>query len=155
LTEAGVENYLPAFQEIRQWKDRKKVIHTPIFPGYLFTRIMDTGASRNVISRTDGVVRILGVGDRIEAIPDHEIDGLRVMLHNNTRCMAHPLLREGSWVRVKRGSLKNLEGLLVRVKNQTRLVLSVTLLSRSVSTEVDAGDVTYIRPADDLLRRVA
>jgi transcription antitermination factor NusG len=155
LTETGIESYLPSFQETRQWKDRKKVLDVPIFPGYVFARFADSSASRIAVSRTDGVVRILGAGDRIEAVPEEEIEGLRLVLNNSDRCMAHPLLREGSWVRVRRGVLKNLEGLLVRVKNQTRLVLSVTLLSRSVSTEVDARDVEYIRPADELVRRVA
>jgi len=155
MTEIGIENFLPSFQEIHQWRDRKKVVDVPVFPGYLFVRFADSSASRLAVSRTEGAVRILGAGERIEVVPDEEIEGLRLLLSSSARCMAHPLLQEGSWVRVKRGALKNLEGLLVRVKNQTRLVLSVTLLSRSVSTEVEARDVEYIRPADETIRRVA
>ena len=98
---------------------------------------------------------ILGPGDKIEAIPDRQIEDLRLLLSGGTECRAHPLLREGSWVRVKRGPLKNLEGLLVRAKNQARLVLSIALLSQSVSTEVDAGDVECLRPAAEGARRVA
>jgi transcription antitermination factor NusG len=100
-------------------------------------------------------VHILGQGDRIEPILDEEIYGLRELLESNARCMAHPLLKEGAWVRVKRGPLKDLEGLLIRVKNQTRLVLSISLLSQSVSTEVDARDVEYLRPAAAVARQIA
>lgn len=155
LTESGIENYLPSFREVHQWKDRKKVVDVPVFPGYLFLRFQDSGAARMTIARGEGVVRILGTEEKIEAIPDEEIEGLRLLLSGGAGCMAHPLLREGSWVRVKRGALKNLEGLLVRVKNQARLVLSINLLSQSVSTEVDARDVEYLRPADETTRRVA
>ena len=155
LTETGIENYLPSFREVHQWKDRKQVVDVPVFPGYLFLRFEDSRTARLMIARTDGVVRILGPGEKIEAIPDEQIEGLRLILSGGAKCMAHPLLREGSWVRVKRGALKNLEGLLVRVKNQARLVLSINLLSQSVSTEVDARDVEYLRPADETTRRVA
>lgn len=155
LTEKGIENYLPIFREIHRWKDRKKVVEMPVFPGYLFTRLVDSSGSRLAVLRTEGAVRILGQGERIEPVSDKEIEALKFLLQSHTRCLAHPLLREGAWVRVKRGALKNLEGLLVRVKNQTRLVLSINLLSQSVSTEVDAGDVEYIRSTAATTRRVA
>src|SRR5271154_152097 len=76
LTDMGIENYLPSFQEIRQWRDRKKVVDVPVFPGYLFVRFDDSSASRVAVSRTEGAVRILGAGERIEAVPDEEIEGL-------------------------------------------------------------------------------
>jgi transcription antitermination factor NusG len=155
FTEIGIENYLPSFREVHVWKDRKKVVEVPVFPGYLFLRIEDCSASRLQVARTEGVARILGPGEKIEAIPEEQIEGLRLLLSGGARCMAHPLLREGSRVRVKRGPLRNLEGLLARVKNQTRLVISISLLSQSVSTEVDARDVECIRPATEVVRRVA
>jgi transcription antitermination factor NusG len=145
LVEKGIESYLPVFREIHQWKDRRKIVEVPVFPGYLFTRMDDSLPTRHAVLRTDGAVSILGQGEKIEAVPDQQIESLRLLLGSNPRCLAHPLVREGAWVRVKRGSLKNLEGLLVRVKNQTRLVLSINLLSQSVSAEVDAGDVEYLR----------
>lgn len=155
LLEKGIECWLPIFREVRQWKDRKKLVSIPVFPGYLFSRLADSSEARLAVLRTEGAVSILGQGEQIEPVPDEEIEALQRLLANNPRCMAHPLLREGAWVRVKRGALKNLEGLLVRVKNQTRLVLSVTLLSQSVSTEVDTSDVEYVRSAITPERRVA
>ncbi len=142
-----VENYLPLVEQLHQWKDRKKVVDVPVFPGYVFARFADSNKARLQVLKTIGSVRILGQGDRIEPIPDVEIESIRKLLKANVPCFAHPFLREGAWVRVKRGALKDLEGLLVRVKSKTRLVLSVTLLSQSVATEIDISDVEVIRPA--------
>ena len=145
LTDKGIENYLPAFHEVHQWKDRKRLIELPVFPGYLFASIADSREARLAILRIEGVVNILGQAERIEPVPEHEIQAVRRLLESRTHCYAHPLLREGAWVRVKRGALKGLEGLLLRVKNQTRLVLSIALLSQSVSTEMYASDVQFVR----------
>jgi transcription termination/antitermination protein NusG len=144
LVEKSIEHFLPAFHEVHQWKDRKKLVEQPLFPGYLFTRIVDSREARISVLSIDGVVRILGNGARIESIPDEEIGAVRRLLDSNNGHQAHPLIREGAWVRVKRGPLKNLEGFLVRIKNETRLVLSITLLSQSVSTEIDVADVQFL-----------
>jgi transcription antitermination factor NusG len=155
LAEKGIENYLPTFREVHQWKDRKKVVEQPLFPGYLFARMVDCRESRLSVLRSDGVVSILGHGETIEPVPEKEIEAVRRLLSSNTSCQAHPLLQEGAWVRVKCGPLKNLEGLLVRVKNQSRLVLSITLLSQSVSSEIDANYVQYLRSMSQQVRRIA
>jgi len=141
----GVECYVPAVKETHAWTDRKKVIEVPLFPGYVFTRFYDTPALRHTVVRSCGAVRILGPGESIEPVPNSEIEAIQRILQANVPLLAHPLLREGALVRIRRGPLKDLEGLLVRIKSQTRLVLSVELLSRSVSTEVDASDVEPLR----------
>jgi transcription antitermination factor NusG len=142
LVRKGFECYVPVFREVHQWKDRRKMVEVPVFRSYVFGRFSDTNQSRQAVLRCDGAVRILGSGNTITPIPEREIETLQGMLKKAaSRCLAHPLLQEGAWVRVKRGPLKDLEGLLVRVKNQTRLVISIALLSQAVSAEVDAGDV--------------
>jgi len=145
LATRGVECYVPAVKETHTWTDRKRTIEVPLFPGYVFTRIYDTPALRHVVLRSPGAVRILGHGGLIEAVPTAEVEAIQRLLQANIPLLAHPLLREGAMVRIWRGPLKDLEGLLVRIKSQTRLVLSVELLSRSVSTEVDASDVEPLR----------
>jgi len=155
LVEKGIEHYLPTFREVHQWKDRRKVVEQPLFPGYLFTRMMDSRESQLSVLRSDGVVSILGNRDTIEAVPDSEIEAVRRLLDSNAGFQAHPLLQEGAWVRVKRGPLKNLEGLLVQIRSQTRLVVSITLLSRSVSTQIYAGDVEFLHSASQRVRRIA
>lgn len=143
LAYKGVSCYLPCLHEVRQWKDRRKEIRRPLFAGYVFARFADSGAMRIHVLSASGAVRILGRGSQIEAIPDAEIDSVRAMLAANVRCYAHPFLREGSRVRVRRGPLRGLEGLLIRFKNDARLVVSVGLLSQAVAAEIDIGDVEY------------
>jgi len=146
LSAKAVENYLPSFEEVHQWRDRKKKVEMPAFPGYVFARFADGGAARLKVLKTPGAVRILGGEDGIEAVPDREIDAIRRLFRSSAPCFSHPFLREGAWVRVRRGPLQGLEGLLVRAKNRDRLVLSIDLLSQSVATEIDASDVEVIRP---------
>jgi transcription antitermination factor NusG len=145
LSIKGIENYCPAFQEVHQWADRKKSIERPVFPGYVFARILDTGPTRLAVKQTHGAVRILGTADNIEPVPDREIDSIQQMLKKGSACFAHPFVKAGTVVRVRRGALRGLEGKLVRVKNQVRLVLSIELLSSSVATEVDASDVEIVQ----------
>ncbi len=155
LAARQMETYLPSVPEVHQWKDRKKVVEVPVFPGYVFARFVDSAAARQAILHTPGTVRILGHSGMIESVPDEEIEPIRKLLQSNNRCFAHPFLREGAWVRVKRGPLKNLEGLLVRVKNQSRLVLSIALLSQAVATEIDWQDVEVVQARAALGQRVA
>lgn len=147
LSAKGVENYLPVVEQVHQWKDRRKRIDLPVFPGYVFVRFRDSHPTRLETLRTAGTVRLLGHGDQLEPIPDAEIESIRRLLKARVPCFAHPFLREGAWVRVKHGPLRDVEGLLVRVKSRTRLVLSVALLSQSVATEIDVSDVEVLRPA--------
>jgi len=144
LTSKGVENYFAAATTIHQWKDRKKLVEQALFPGYVFARFTDLEDRRPRVLRADGVVRILGVGHTIEPIPDREIHSICQLLSSGNKCYPHPFIREGSRVRVRRGPLRGVEGLLVRANGQGRLVISVDLLSQSVATEVDASDIEAI-----------
>lgn len=155
LADKQIETYLPVFREVRQWKDRKKLVELPLFRGYVFVLLADSRESRLSVVCTDGVVRILGTSEGIEVIPETEIEAIRRLLDSSRPCQSHPLLREGAWVRVTRGSLRNMQGLLVRIKNRTRFVISIPLLSQSVSTEIDASDVQFLRSAVDQTRRIA
>lgn len=146
LARKGVEAYLPLVREIHRWKDRMKAVETPVFPGYVFTRLADTPLERLRVLRTAGVVRILGQAGRIEPIPDIEIESIRKLILSRASFAAHPFLREGAWVRVKRGPLAGVEGYLVRRKNQDRLVISVEMLSQAVATEIDICDVERAAP---------
>jgi transcription termination/antitermination protein NusG len=120
----------------------------PLFPGYIFARFADSGFARHTIMRTAGAVRIVASGSGLAAVSEQELEAVRRMLSSGGTCAPHPFLREGAVVRVRRGPLKDLEGILVKVKSQARLVLSVTLLSRSVATEVCLSDVELVRMSD-------
>jgi len=141
LGEKGIRSYFPCYEEVHQWKDRKRVVQVPLFPGYVFVRITDCPEERLSVRKTPGAVRILGQQGSIEPVPDCEIDAIQTVLHSKLPLLANPFLREGALVRVRRGPLEGVEGVLSRVKNQMRLVMSVALLCRSVAVEVDANDV--------------
>jgi transcription antitermination factor NusG len=146
LTARNVEAYLPAVEEVHRWKDRRKQVQVPVFPGYVFVRIADTPQNRLQVLRTTGSVRILGQGYAIEPVPEIEIDSVRRLLASGRPFAAHPFVRQGAWVRVKRGPLEGVEGFLERIKGGCRVVLSVQMLSQSAATEVDFSDIEVVRP---------
>jgi transcription termination/antitermination protein NusG len=144
LSVRGIPSYLPAYVEVHQWKDRKQNVSIPLFPGYVFAQFCDFPDARLQVLKTSGVVRILGHGSDIEPVPEGEIEAVRRILDARVSCFAHPLLREGRPVRVVRGPLSGVEGILARIKNQSRLVVSIPLLNQSVAAEMAAWDVEPI-----------
>jgi transcription antitermination factor NusG len=140
----GINSYLPAYQTVHQWKDRKKKVELPLFPGYVFAHFCDEPQIRLRVLKTAGVVRILGLGSSIEPVPEQQIDAVRRILDSGTRCSVHPLLETGTPVRVVRGPLAGLEGVLTRIKSQSRFVVSIPLLSQSVAAEVDSSDLEAV-----------
>jgi transcription antitermination factor NusG len=144
LTVKGFEVFLPLYESVRRWKDRRKVLSLPLFPGYVFLR---GGLERRIqVVSTPGVFSILTHGDRFAAIPDDEIDSVRRTVQGRLRVEPHPFLKCGDRVRVTRGTLEGVEGILVRKKNIYRLVLSVEMLAQSVGVEIDASDVEPVAP---------
>lgn len=139
LRAKGLEVFLPVYQSQRRWQDRVKVLSLPLFPCYLFVR---GGLDRRTpVVVTPGVHMILSIGDHAAIIPDSEVQAIRKTLEGPFRVEPHPYLKCGDKVRVKRGTLEGLVGILVRKKNLCRLVLSVEMLERSVGVEIDALDV--------------
>jgi transcription antitermination factor NusG len=142
----GFNAYLPT---IRTWSRRagkQHLIQRPMFPGYLFVRQAMDKQSYVEIVKTRGIVRILAGGwDRLEPVPDNEIESLRRVLSADLPVLPHPYLRAGQHVRIQEGSLAGLEGILVRSRpNRGLVVLSVDLLRQSVAVEVDC---TLVGPA--------
>lgn len=142
LTNKGFEVFLPLYTETRQWRDRVKNVELPLFSCYVFLRgDLDR---RLPIVTTPGVHGLVSSAGKLAGIPEEEIQAVRSVIENHINVEPHPFLRCGDVVRVKSGALAGLEGLLVRKKGQTRLIISVTLLERSVAAEVDACTVERI-----------
>lgn len=139
LGDKGFETFLPLYESVRRWKDRSKMLQMPLFPGYVFLR-GEMSQKLQVVS-TPGIHSILYHGERLATIPDVEIEAIRKAVNGKLRVEPHPYLRCGDRVRVTRGSLRDVEGVLIRKKNLTRLVLSVQMLAQSVAVEIDALDV--------------
>lgn len=144
LSAKGFEVFLPLYESVRRWKDRQKQLSLPLFPCYVFVR-SEYGRQLHVVS-TPGVHMILSYGERVAVIPDSEITAVRKSLEGSLPVQPHPYLKYGERVRVTRGSLFGVEGVLVRKKNLCRLVLSVEMLARSVSVEIDISDVEPVAP---------
>ena len=139
LAYKGFEVLLPLYDSVRRWKDRRKLLSLPLFPGYVFVR---GGVTRRLqVLTTPGVHMILCTGDRVAIIPEKEIEAIRKAINGPYRIEPHPFLKCGDRVRVRRGALEGVEGILVRKKNLCRLVLSVHLVAQSVGLEIDASEV--------------
>jgi DNA-binding response OmpR family regulator len=139
LTSKQFEVFLPLYASVRRWTDRQKMLFLPIFPRYVFVR---GGLDRRLdIVMTPGVQTILFYGEQVATIPETEIHNIRRMVEGPYRVEPYPYLKCGEKVRITRGSLKGIEGLLVRKKNLDRIVLSMDLLQQCVAVEIDACDV--------------
>ena len=145
LLARGFEPFLPRIDVWSRRGGERRVVSAPLFPGYLFLRhpVMSK-ASYLELCKARGLVRVLGERwDRLEIVPDGEVDGIRRVLEARLPVMPHPYLRDGERVRILRGPLADVEGILVRTKpNKGLVVLRVALLQRSVAVEVDCTLVT-------------
>ena len=138
----NVEHFLPTTRRVSQWSDRKKQVEVPLFAGYCFARF--SLADRLPVLQSQGVVGVVGSGGMPESIPDDEIESLRRLIHSASNYMCHPYLKEGMFVQVVRGPLEGVRGRLIRQAKQCRLVLSVMLIQRSVSIEIEADSVVPV-----------
>jgi transcription antitermination factor NusG len=139
LEQREIEAFLPTVARWSRWKDRKKKVDFPLFPGYCFARF-DPRARLHVLT-CGGVVNIVSIEGEPAPIPDHEIHAIRQLVESELAFDPCPLIREGMMVEVSHGPLKGVVGRLVRKNEKARLVLSVDLIGQAVSVEVDAADV--------------
>ena len=139
LVGKGIEAFLPTIPKWSRWKDRKKRIDWPLFPGYCFARI-DPRTTLPVLT-CSGVVSVISFEGRPAVIPDEEIAAVRTLVHSDLQYDPCPLIREGTKVEVVSGPLAGVVGRLVRKGTHARLVLAVDLIGQGVSVEVDAADV--------------
>ena len=139
LEKKHVEVFLPTIGKLSHWKDRKKKIDWPLFPGYCFARF--EADDRLGILKCDGVVTIISNNGMLSPIPEIEIGSIRTLVESELAYDPVPLIKEGDMVKVTHGPLRGVVGRLVRKGAHARLVLSVDLIGQAVSVEVDAADV--------------
>jgi transcriptional antiterminator NusG len=143
LRERGYEEFAPFYKIEKRWSDRVKQIDQFLFPGYLFCRFDPN--DRLPILTVPGVVDVVGFGKMPEHIPDDEIERVRKMVESGLLVTPYPYVQVGQPVLIERGPLSGVEGILVEVKGKARLVVSVNLLRRSVSAEVDRNSIRPIQ----------
>lgn len=139
LLQRSVEHFLPLYESVRRWKDRRMKLQVPLFPGYVFVRL--PLCERMKVLQVPGVARLVGFNGQPAVLADKEIEALRTSTAAHLRVEPHPYLTVGRRVRIQRGVLEGVEGILIRRKNALRVVLSINLIMRSVSVEVDASDL--------------
>lgn len=131
----GFQEFLPLYRSRRRWSDRIKAVEAPLFPGYIFCRLHPE--RRLPLLTVPGAMHFVGIGKVPEPIEDIEIDNIQRALRTGLLAEPWPFLKVGQHVRLVDGPLAGLEGLLIKVRNQHRLVVSVSLLRRSVGVEID------------------
>jgi transcriptional antiterminator NusG len=140
LERKEIAAFLPTIPRWSRWKDRKKKIDWPLFPGYCFARFDPENAL--AILKCTGVVNIVSVDGKPASIPEWELDGIRLLVGSDLQFDPCPMIREGTMVEVIHGPLRGVIGRLLRKDApRARLVLSVDLIGQAVSVEVDAADV--------------
>jgi transcription antitermination factor NusG len=135
LKDKGYEEYVPRYTSRRCWSDRIKTVELPLFPGYAFCKF--DVQQRLPILITPGVLSIVGIGKTPAAISDTEIFSVQQLIASRLPCGPWPFVQVGERVSVERGPLAGLEGMVIEVKSNLRLILSLPLLQRSVAVEID------------------
>ncbi|HDZ22003.1 MAG TPA: UpxY family transcription antiterminator [Phycisphaerae bacterium] len=144
LQDKGMTSFLPTRQVLSQWKDRKKWVEKPLFPGYLF--VHTPWAQLDRVTGTRGVAYLVGDGSSAIPIPDDQVQGIRQMVEAPCPTMPWPWLKKGKRVRVMAGPLAGLETYIVERKKNRKsyLILTIELLGRSVAVEIDPRYVEVI-----------
>lgn len=143
LVQKSVEHFLPLYETIRKWKNGRFKVQLPLFPGYLFVYI--PLQERLQVLQVPGVVQLVGSSGMPLALPQAEIETIRDAMTKGIQAHPHPYLKVGSRVRINSGPLEGLRGILLRKKGKLRLVVSVDLIMRSISIDVDASEVEPVR----------
>lgn len=138
-----VEHFLPTYASVRRWKDRRVTLQVPLFPGYVFVRV--ALRDRLQILCVPGVAWLVGFNGLPSALPDEEIEAIKKSLARGVRAEPHPYLTVGQRVRIVRGPLMGMEGLIVRRKQRMiRFIISLQLIQRSVAVEIEAADLELV-----------
>ncbi len=140
-----IEAFLPTIDKLRKWKDRKKMITFPLFPGYLFVHISKEAKNMLNVLQVKGVVRLLcTIPGEPDPIPDEQIISLKTLVENRETLDPYPYLNKGQKVRITKGPLIGVEGILVEKLDKHILVLSVDVLRQGVALTINAADVEKI-----------
>lgn len=141
LTARGIEAFLPVAERLREWKDRKKLVVFPLFSGYLFIRLETSSRAFLTVLQTKGVVKILGDSSGYQPVVQEQMDSIQALTGCTNEIEEHPYLQEGEAVRIIKGPLAGITGILVMKDKKHRVVVSIDLLQKGVAVTVDREDV--------------
>lgn len=144
LLEKGLLSFLPLQRQQRQWSDRQKWIELPLFSNYVFVRMGGDAEQRTRVLRTMGVVRFAGASGHGTPIPEVQIEDLRAIVKRRIPMAPHAFVNVGEKVRIRGGALNGIEGVLMAIKDNRRLVVSVDLIQKSVAIQLDGFEVERV-----------
>jgi len=144
LSSRQIEVFLPMREIISRWKDRKKKIWVPLFPGYIFVNHVDTPENRYRILNVPGAVRIVSGNGRSNPIPEEQIMAIRRFLDAGLSFDPYPYVKIGTRVEVIAGPLAGIRGMLIEKRGRFRFVIQVDLIMQAISVEIDASDIRPI-----------
>jgi transcription antitermination factor NusG len=144
LANTGITVFLPVVSEMHSWSDRRKRVEVPLFPGYVFVQIPKSPEARLGVLKSSGVVQFVGNRHGPVSITDKEISDVRTVLAQKCGCSPHPFLQLGQRVRIRGGALDGVEGVLVGRDSDSKLVITIELIQRSLAVSVYNIDVEPI-----------
>ena len=142
LQHMGYEQFLPLYRTRRRWSDRLKDLDLPLFSGYVFCRL--DPLHRLPVLMIPGATSFIGIGNAPIPVEDSEITALQTIIRAGVPVVPWPFLQVGQRVRIERGSLREIEGVVTELKNGLCLIVSVGLLQRSVAVEIDRNSITPV-----------
>ena len=141
LQECGISIFLPLITQVHHWSDRKKVVELPLFSCYLFARLGSSIDERLRVLRQDGVLSLVGARGEGTAVPDDQIETVRIVLQERLACSSHPFLKIGQRVRICSGALNGVEGILSSRNGDQSLVVSLDAIQRSLAIRLKGYEV--------------
>jgi transcription antitermination factor NusG len=142
LIRKGTEAFLPSIKRFKQWKDRRKLVEFPLFPGYLFVYIQPNPEEFLNVLKSGGVVSFVSLTPGYPTpVPFSEVTSLKLMVESGKELNIYSSLEEGSSVMVKRGPLKSAKGILTEKDDQSMFLVNIKLLGRSIGVKIHADDL--------------
>jgi transcription termination/antitermination protein NusG len=139
-----ISNFIPLLNQQSQWSERKQAVAMPLFPGYVFVHIFPSPELQVRVLKIPGVVEFVRNSKGALPIPEREIEAVRMLPASGIAYAPIPFLKAGDWVRVFRGPLAGVEGQWIRFGSQSKLVLSVEAIRRSLTVSVPRGDIEML-----------
>ena len=143
LWQKEIECFLPLREVLSRWKDRRKKVQLPLFPGYLFVHVPILERRLDIL-KVPSVVRIVGFNGEPASIPEVQLQALKRLVFSTLPCDPYPYITEGDRMEITQGPLKGLQGILIEKKGAYRFILSIDLIQQAVACQVDASDVEKI-----------
>ena len=151
LEERGLEHFLPLVPQLRYWKDRKKIVNMPIFPGYVFVNIKISEKIR--VLQANGVVRFIEFNGAPSPIPDAQIEDVRQLLKYPDRVETASYFNCGDPVEITAGPFSGIRGKIIHSRGKQRLLVGIEIIHQAISVEIDSAWLKHSKPSSDSLER--